>query len=194
VPEGVDNTLLLHAAAARAMSTSAADYIAPDPDEFYEAGTDAVEEFTLEGESIESFTSMSGDAKPILNPLDSALWAGQIRFINKTIANLLVVAVAQKDTRALYDIECALTGPQGLGLTVALRNLPQTFPQMHVIFRLCTDPEPFIMTLDVPNGAEGFWYLWFAVVGDQLHFAGRGFSQKRRNVKFSALGCAEGRF
>jgi hypothetical protein len=141
------------------MPTSEVDYIPADPDAFYEAGTEALEVFPLEGESIESGTWMSGDAK-LMSPADLASWAGQIRFINSTTAKLLVVAIAQENTQALYDVEVSLSGPQGWGLSAAVRNLQRDFPAIHVLSTLDTQldemDKSFRLNLDVPKGAEGF--------------------------------------
>lgn len=98
----------------------------------------------------------------------------------------------------MRNIELAVRGEGGgvgLGFEAAIQRLQSDFSEIHVLFTLHTEPEPsFKVKQDVLKGAEGMWYLWYAVNDDKLHFSGRGLTQRKRNAKFINLGCAEGKF
>ena len=82
-----------------------------------------------------------------------------------------------------------------LGVQAKIDRLDTELPDIHVIFTLAPKPNrAFKVEKDVPTGAEGMCFLWFAVNSklDTLHFAGREFVQCKRNCKFIGLGAAEG--
>lgn len=211
----------LNAASAQEV-TGKVDYVEPDPENFFLAGTNAVEELdnmndtinepqhgvnestasgrAMHGEAVDepqngvNATTASGEAISVR--LNAHRWPlfdwrhRQVRFINRSTARLLVVTFARGDTAKMYNTEKVVreqTGSAPLGLAAAIQLMS---PFAHAIFTL---DESCKKIQDVPRGAEGLYFLWYAVDGDDLHFAGRLFTQCKRNVKFIGLGCATGK-
>ena len=87
-------------------------------------------------------------------------------------------------------------GGVALGCHAAIEYIHREIPNSPLIFTLETDIDPknFKGTKDLPNGVQGMWFQWFAVHGDELHFAGRDYAQKKRNIEFKGLGFADGKF
>jgi hypothetical protein len=173
-------------------------YVAPDPEFFCYEGIEAVEEFELKDESDERGEGKNTIATP-MSVLDTARYAEQIRFINETTAKLLIVAFAQENTVQLCNTELTVTANAAGFAELSVQHkrdlLLREFPAISVEFTLDTElGQCSKVTQDVPEGAEGFWFLWFAINGDALHFCARQFVQKKRNLKFKTLGWAEGKF
>jgi hypothetical protein len=105
--------------------------ILPDPERFRTVGDWDVKMYELTRESLETEHHRNGYQTP-LSLLEPARYAQLIRSINKSNARILVCAVAQEDTRRLYNLQMGMNaeilGVAGAGVEGASQHVLKKFP------------------------------------------------------------------
>jgi hypothetical protein len=121
---------------------------------------------------------------------ESICYGRQIMFINKTSSRLAVYAVSRKSPAFLRALEVAFKAKDIVELQLRAEwEQVQRGMSGAADVALEVDGEDRVHLKDVPQGAEGFTFVYLAYMEGVLRYCGRDFARGKRKVMFSGLGC-----
>jgi hypothetical protein len=161
--------------------------------DFASEGTWDIQQEELDDETLDSFVKKTTSKR--MGPIDAMRYSRQIMFINKTSSRLAVYAVSRKSPAFLRALEVAFKAKDivELQLRAEWERVQQGLSgaaDVALDFVLEADGEDRVQLKDVPQGADGFTFLYLAYMEGGLRYCGRDFARCKRKVTFSGLGHA----
>jgi hypothetical protein len=163
---------------------------APD---FASEATWDIQQGELDDETLDSFVKKANVKR--MGPIDAIRYHRQIMFINKTSSRLAVYAVSRKSPAFLRALEGAFKVKDIVEaqLRAEWEQVQQGMSgaaDVALDFVLDIDGEDRVQLKDVPQGAEGFTFVYLVYLEGFLRYCGCDFARCKRKVTFSGLGYA----